>query len=154
MIYYNQVYQYINKEAKNRLRVIEIDNPIAYYVELHGDTSMPKKLDLAVLEAEIQADVLLAIPDPYAKSYSESDLTDNQRQKRDEDWRVVSEAWNVYKEGLLAKKTREGIFAEIASKSGMSKLKIKRAFTRFWQRGLNKNALLPDYMYSGAPEYI
>src|SRR5699024_1750890 len=35
------------------------------------------------------------------------------------------------------------------SKSGMSKLKIKRAFTRFWQRGLNKNALLPDYMYSG-----
>lgn len=149
MIYYNQVYQYINKEAKNRLRVIEIDNPIAYYVELHGDTSMPKKLDLAVLEAEIQADVLLAIPDPYAKSYSESDLTDNQRQKRDEDWRVVSEAWNVYKEGLLAKKTREGIFAEIASKSGMSKLKIKRAFTRFWQRGLNKNALLPDYMYSG-----
>ncbi|MBO0992593.1 Mu transposase C-terminal domain-containing protein [Bacillus sp. SD088] len=149
MIYYNQVYQYINKEAKNRLRVIDIDDPIAYYVELHGDTSMPKKIDIAILDAEVQAEVLLAIPDPYAKSYSDSDLTDNQLRKRDEDWHVVSDAWNVYKERLLEKKTREAALAEIASKSGMSKLKIKRAFTRFWQRGLNKNALLPDYMYSG-----
>lgn len=44
MIFYNQVYQYMNKEKKNRIRVIEIDDSIAYYVELHGDTSMPKKL--------------------------------------------------------------------------------------------------------------
>lgn len=149
MISYNQVYQYINKENKNRLRVIDIDDPVAYYVELHGDTSMPKKVDLATLEAELQAEVMLAIPDPYTKSYSDNDLTDNQRLKRDEDWQVVSEAWDSYKERLLEKKTREGTFAEVALKSGMSKLKIKRAFTRFWQRGLNKNALLPDYMYSG-----
>jgi hypothetical protein len=93
MIFYNQVYQLMSKEDKNRLRVINIDDPIAYYVELHGDTSMPKKVDLATLETEVQAEVLLAIPDPYAKSYSDSDLTDNQRQKRDTDWRVVSEAW-------------------------------------------------------------
>lgn len=31
----------------------------------------------------------------------------------------------------------------------MKKLKAKRLFTRFWQRGLNKNALLPDYNKSG-----
>ncbi|WP_240378028.1 Mu transposase C-terminal domain-containing protein [Bacillus piscicola] len=149
MIFYNQVYQFINKDDKNRLRVIEINDPIAYYVDLHGDTSMPKKIDLATLEAEVQSEVLLAIPDPYAKSYSDSDLTEKQRQKRDKDWQVISEAWNVSKERLLEKKTREGTLAEIASKSGISKLKVKRAFSRFWQRGLNKNALLPDYMYSG-----
>lgn len=26
---------------------------------------------------------------------------------------------------------------------------MKRIYTRFWQRGLNKNAVLPDYIYSG-----
>ncbi len=75
MIFYNQVYQFINKDDKNRLRVIDINDPIAYYVDLHGDTTIPKKIDLATLEAEVQSEVLLAIPDPYAKSYSDSDLT-------------------------------------------------------------------------------
>ena len=150
MIFYNQVYQYVNKEDKNRLRVIEIDHAIAYYVELHGgDTAMPKRIDLDTLEAEIQAEVLLAIPDPYFKSYSDGDLTKKQIEKRDEDWAVVSSGWANHKDALLEKKTREAAFLEITKNSNVSKLKVKRAFTRFWQRGLNKNALLPDYMYSG-----
>ncbi|MEK4487661.1 Mu transposase C-terminal domain-containing protein [Psychrobacillus sp. FSL H8-0484] len=150
MIFYNQVYQYVNKEEKNRLRVIEIDNSIAYYVELHcGDTAMPKRIDIGTLEAEVQAEVLLAIPDPYVKSYSDGDLTKKQIEKRDEDWAVVSSGWANHKDALLEKKTREGAFLEITKNSNVSKLKVKRAFTRFWQRGLNKNALLPDYMYSG-----
>ncbi len=149
MIFYNQVYQYVNKQDKYRIRIIEIAPPIAYYVELQGDTSMPKRVDINSLEDEMQAEILLAIPDPYAKSYSDSDLTPKQIKKRDEDWDIISSGWDKYKEKLLEKKTREAIFSEIASKAHISEIKIKRAFSRFWQRGLNKNALLPDYMYSG-----
>lgn len=149
MIFNNQVYQYINKEEKNRIRIIDIDEPIVYYVELNGDTAMPKRIALANLEAEIQGQVLLPIPDPYAKSYSDKDLTSKQIEKRDVDWQVVNDYWEVHKHQLLEKKTRENVLVEIADKTNISKLKIKRIFTRFWQRGLNKNALLPDYMQSG-----
>ncbi|WP_170006014.1 Mu transposase C-terminal domain-containing protein [Bacillus fonticola] len=149
MIFNNQVYQYVNKDEKNRIRIIEVDELVIYFVELHGDTAMPKRIATATLEAEIQGEVLLPIPDPYSKSYSDKDLTSKQIEKRDADWQVVSEHWEVYKERLLERKSREDVFVAIATETNLSKLKIKRIFTRFWQRGLNKNALLPDYMHSG-----
>lgn len=149
MIFYNQVYQYTDKEEKNRIRIIDIDNPIVYFVELYGDTSMPKKVVLSDMEAEVQSGLLIPIPDPFAKSYDDKDLTKKQIQKRDEDWKIVSAGWDEYKETLLSKKDRDAAFEQIAQQHGITKIKIKRIFTRFWLRGLNKNALLPDYMYSG-----
>lgn len=44
---------------------------------------------------------------------------------------------------------RDKAFSKLAVQNDIAKIKVKRIFTRFWQRGLNKNALLPDYMYSG-----
>ncbi|MFY3792307.1 Mu transposase C-terminal domain-containing protein [Ureibacillus sp. MALMAid1270] len=149
MIFYNQVYQYTDKEEKNRIRIIDIDNPNVYFVELYGDTSMPKKVEFFDLEGEVQSGLLIPIPDPFAKSYEDKDLTEKQIQKRDEDWKIVSTGWDLYKESLLNKKKRDAAFEEIAHQHDIAKIKIKRIFTRFWIRGLNKNALLPDYMYSG-----
>lgn len=149
MIFYNQVYQYADKEHKNRIRIIEIDHPIVHFVELHGDTSMPKEIKVVNLEMEIQNSILLPIPDPYSTTYMDKDLTETQIQKRDENWALVLIGWEKYKDELLIKRKRNSIFDELAHKYSVSNVKVKRAFTRFWQRGLNKNALLPDYMYSG-----
>ncbi|GAA0313995.1 hypothetical protein GCM10008967_00630 [Bacillus carboniphilus] len=149
MIFYNQVYQFTGKEEKNRIRVIAIDDPIVYFVELHGNTSMPKKAVISDIETEVQSELLIPIPDPFAKSYSDKDLTEKQIQKRDEDWQVVSEGWDKYKKSLLIRKERDAIFEQIAKQHRIAKIKVKRIFTRFWQRGLNRNALLPDYIYSG-----
>ncbi|MDM5334476.1 Mu transposase C-terminal domain-containing protein [Ureibacillus composti] len=149
MIFFNQVYQYTDKKEKNRIRIIEMNHDVAYFVQLHGDTSMPKTILISDLEHELQSDILIAIPDPFATSYSDEDLTKKQIQKRDEDWRIVSESWDIYKKAILNQKEREEALSDIANKYGIAKLKAKRIFTRFWQRGLNKNALLPDYIYSG-----
>ncbi|MGG4507845.1 Mu transposase C-terminal domain-containing protein, partial [Heyndrickxia sporothermodurans] len=113
------------------------------------DTSMPKKVALSDMDSEVQSRLLIPIPDPFAKSYDDKDLTEKQIQKRDEDWKIVSDGWDEYKETLLNKKERDAAFERIARKHGIAKIKIKRIFTRFWIRGLNKNALLPDYIYSG-----
>ncbi|WP_429904761.1 Mu transposase C-terminal domain-containing protein [Heyndrickxia sporothermodurans] len=110
---------------------------------------MPKKVALSDMDSEVQSRLLIPIPDPFAKSYDDKDLTEKQIQKRDEDWKIVSDGWDEYKETLLNKKERDAAFERIARKHGIAKIKIKRIFTRFWIRGLNKNALLPDYIYSG-----
>lgn len=149
MTFFNQVYQYADKEEKNRIRVITIENSLVYFVDLYGDTSMPKKNKLSDFEIEVQSGLLIPIPDPFSKSYADTNLTEKQIQKRDEDWQIVSEGLNTFKDGLLNKKDRDAIFEQIAQQHNVAKIKVKRIFTRFWQRGLNRNALLPDYMYSG-----
>lgn len=149
MIFYNQVYQYTDREEKKRIRIIEMNQEIAFFVQLHGDTSMPKSILISDLEKEIESDILFAIPDPFASNYSDEDLTMKQIQKREDDWKIVSESWDIYKGAILDQKERQKTFTYIANGYDISMLKIKRIFTRFWQRGLKRNALLPDYIYSG-----
>lgn len=50
---------------------------------------------------------------------------------------------------LLQKIGREKKITEIVEESGLGKTKIKKLLSRYWQRGMNKNAMLPDYMNSG-----
>lgn len=149
MIYYNQVYQYVDKEGENRIRVISIDSAILYYVDLHGGTAMPKKATIEDMEIEIESNVLIPISDPFLKSYAEEDLTEKQLERRNLNWEIVFKAWSQSKESILSKKNRKTAFLEIAEEHQITELKVKRLFTRFWQRGLNKNAMLPDYMHSG-----
>lgn len=149
MICYNQVYEYLDKAEKNRIRIIHIEGGNAYFVNLHGDTAMPKIAAITTLEDELLGGALLLIPDPYLNSYLDENLTNAQIKKRDDNWRIVSKYWDECKIELLSTDQREDLFNGIAIKTGLNELKIKRAFTRFWQRGLSKNALLPDYNFSG-----
>lgn len=149
MIYFNHVYQYINDDKNNRLRIIELSPPIAYVVDLESNTSMPKQMEISIIESDIAAEYLLPVPDPYFRSYDDQDFSEKIISKRDFDWEIVNYGWSTYKEELLVRHKREKIFEELAVKFNANKLKIKRMFTRFWQRGLIKNALLPDYIYSG-----
>lgn len=47
------------------------------------------------------------------------------------------------------KKGRKVKIVEIAAESGLGKTKVKKLLSRYWQRGMNKNAILPNYANSG-----
>lgn len=119
MIFYNQVYQYVDRENRNRIRIIEVDELVAYFVELDGDTAMPKAINLADLENEIQSSILLLVSDPYLMTYVDKDLTDIQKEKRDKDWNIVSIGWDLYKKELLNKRQRNAIFEELAENNNV-----------------------------------
>src|SRR5699024_11090279 len=50
---------------------------------------------------------------------------------------------------LLRKQGRENKIIEVVRDSNLGKTKIKKLLTRYWQRGMTKNAMLPDYSNSG-----
>ncbi|WP_217579048.1 hypothetical protein, partial [Mesorhizobium sp. GbtcB19] len=50
---------------------------------------------------------------------------------------------------LLLKKGREAKIVQIVADSGLGKTKVKKLLSRYWQRGMNKNSMLPDYANSG-----
>ncbi|WP_040208060.1 Mu transposase C-terminal domain-containing protein [Neobacillus jeddahensis] len=147
MIYINQVLQYV-KDSK-RMRVIEIQESYVYIVDIDAHTSMPKKMLYATLVTEIEQKVLLAIADPFARVIIDEDLTAVQIQKREEDWRTIQQSFFPFMEELLQKHGREFKIKAIAKQLEVTPTKVKKLLSRYWQRGMNKNAMLPDYINSG-----
>lgn len=80
---------------------------------------------------------------------SESELTEVQIRKQEEDWETIQKYCVSNMQDLLRKQGRESKIREIASESNLGKTKVKKLLTRYWQRGMTKNAMLPDYSNSG-----
>lgn len=149
MMSINSVFKYTDDENGERIRVININESYIYLVNIDAVTSMPKKELLKTIEEEIEGEKLIAIKDPYARIIDEKSLSDLQISKRNEDWEFIEKYWETNKNELLEKNHRENKLMEIANTSGLSLTKVKKIFSRYWQRGMNKNALLPDYINSG-----
>lgn len=149
MILENVVLQNANTKERTRVIFQDDDNNRAYIISLEKDTSMPIKVDITALQSEIENNLLIKIVDPYLKNIDEEVLTEKQKEKRDSDWNLINHIWNNDKNKLLDKKVRNDFLEKQSSHLGITPIKLKRILTRFWQRGMNKNALLPDYVNSG-----
>lgn len=147
MIYINQVFQYV-KDSK-RIRVIEIEESYVFIVDIDAHTSMPKKELYTTLATEIEQKQLLVIADPFVRVVADNDLTEVQIQKREEDWATIQENCLLHMNQLLQKRGRESKIKEIAEEINVTPTKVKKLLSRYWQRGMNKNAMLPDYANSG-----
>lgn len=151
MISINQVYKYVADENGELIRVIHLDpdQDKAVIVSLSVGVTVPKVIDMNKLQEEIESNVLVKTVDPYLKIVDDKDITEAAIKKRDEDWQIVSHYWNTNIQELLDKNTRGSIYDKIGLTHGKPTITIKRLFSRFWQRGMTKNALLPDYANSG-----
>lgn len=149
MIEINSVFKYIDGNNEERIRIIDITDKFIYIANIDFSTSMPRKELLETISQEIEVEKLILIKDPFARIIDEKKLSTLQISKRDLDWEVITKYWVNNKEELLEKKSRNIMFEKISQEVGMSIPKVKKLFSRYWQRGMNKNALLPDYINSG-----
>lgn len=149
MIIINSVYKYVNNQKDERIRIVEVDDIYLYLVNIDATSSMPKRELITTIEAEIECNNLIKISDPYLKVIYEENLTELQLEKRDKDWKIVQNYWINHKADLLDRRGREKTISKIAKESNLSPFKVKKMFSRFWQRGMTRNALLPDYYNSG-----
>lgn len=147
MIYINQVMQ--SMKDSTRLRVIEVEEDYVYIVNIDTTSAMPKRELYANMELDIEQNELLIIGDPYARAVPDSDLTQVQKDKRDYDWAIVEKFIIPNMSSLLRKKGREAKIVQIVADSGLGKTKVKKLLSRYWQRGMNKNSMLPDYANAG-----
>lgn len=150
MIMKNEVFKYFDERGE-RIRVVYIDrdNSKVFYVNLDINLCTPKIENLDKLDEEIKNNILVQINDPYLKSVDESKISKLEREKRDLYWPIIIKLWEDRKIELLGKKTRNTLLKEISSSSNITVITLRRLLSRFWQRGMNKNSLLPDYKNSG-----
>ncbi|MGE7114171.1 Mu transposase C-terminal domain-containing protein [Lysinibacillus sp. NPDC047702] len=147
MIYINQVLQSVKDSTG--IRIIEIEESYVYIVNIDANTSMPKKELFSSLVTDIEQKEWLIIADPFARVVAEEDLTEVQIQKRDKDWEIIQMYCLEHMNSLLQKNGRETKVKEIAEELNVTPTKVKKLLSRYWQRGMNKNAMLPDYSNSG-----
>lgn len=124
------------------------DNYVCY-INLYVDTSMPKLKEINEIQDELDTNKLIKIFDPYSNIINENELTQTQIDDRDYKWKIINRYWSTRKYDFFETHKRNIILKEIKEEYNFSLLKSKRLFTRFWQRGMNKNSLLSDYKNSG-----
>lgn len=147
MIYVNQVLQ--NMNDLKRIRIIEIKESYVYVVNIDAVTSMPQKELYSSILTDLNQRELITISDPFFRIVIDGDLTKVQIQKRDEDWNAIQTVCLQNMNELLEKRGRETKIKEIASQLNVTATKVKKLLSRYWQRGMSKNAMLPDYIHSG-----
>jgi len=90
-------------------------------------------------------DIAVTIPDPYHTSYDENMIPTLHKSKRDNAWKVVEYIWMNNKNKILYKKTRNEIIDEACKQFGINEKQVCRILSRYWQRGMTRNSLLPEY---------
>lgn len=141
-----------NENEQKLIRVIWLneDNTYCYCINLEGECPLPKGKIVSKLIAEIESGHFTEISDPFAIVVDEKDIPPKYKQIRDANWEIVDFLWNTQNKDILFKDKRMECIKESADKFNTYEKKIIRIISRFWQRGMNKNALLPDYSNTAA----
>src|SRR5699024_3937947 len=132
MIYINQVFQYVTDSK--RIRVIDIEEPHVYIVNIDTSSAMTRKELYSSLTTDIKQGELLAISDPYAKMISEGDLPEVQIRKREEEWETIQKYCVPNMQDLVRKQERENKIIVVVRDRNLGKTQITKLLTRYLPR--------------------
>ncbi len=138
-----------NPEEKREYRILwaSKEQDIAYIYALACD-KLPMKVGFRELEAQIMDGTLSEQHvDRYSKAVCEDELPESYKKVRDAIWQKVEKL--VYREPEIYDRHQRGKMIAELKADGIEPKSIYRYLKRYWQRGKNKNAFLPDYQHSG-----
>lgn len=148
----NTVFCKTTEPPEHLIRIIWIDANREYlqYVSLSQKVSMPHPIKVVKFEELINNDFLAQVPDAFARVIDEEQILAHYKSIRDAKWKIIQFIWDRNKEKSLLKQERPDLFAEAAKLFNVHPMEVTRMMSRFWQRGMIPNALLPDYYKRGS----
>ncbi|MEH2136713.1 Mu transposase C-terminal domain-containing protein [Nostoc sp.] len=158
-LFVNDLIEWIDESGNNFVeRVLWIDEgyTIAFVFDINTKTGFPEPKKISdITEAISDSRALKLKSDPWARIVRDEDLSEKEKELRDRAWQIISfiitqEPSVYYRDyrGALVQQTIEKYNAG-RSKGKLVEISVYKYLRRFWQRGKNKNALLPDYANSG-----
>lgn len=132
-----------------RKRLLWSNAALAVWIDIDSDTAFPESIKVVELERLLMDGELVRIADPFEevvlREVEEGSLD---QQKRDGAWKMLADV--AQDPGLFIRRSRGQLLIGIMERHGVTKQTVYRLLRRYWQRGMCKNALLPDYVNSGA----
>ena len=159
-IFVNDLIQWQSDDSENALieRIIWIDEgyAIAFLFDINATKGLPHSYSIQDLkEALKDQEASKLVVDPWGRIIQEESLSDKEKILRDNAWSIIesliTQEPDIYYRHLRGKLIKK-VIADYQQKYPEEKLAEKviyKHLRRFWQRGKNKNALLPDYSNSG-----
>jgi hypothetical protein len=158
-LFVNDLIEWIDEAGSNLIeRVLWIDEGyiIAFVFNIHAEKGFPEPKKVSEIKEAISDGRALKLKlDPWARIVRDEDLSDKEKEIRDKAWEIISsivvQEPSIYyrdRRGSLVKQVTEKYNA-YKNKENLIQRTVYGYLRRFWQRGKNKNALLPDYANSG-----
>ena len=147
----NELIRYAD-QTQRTLRILWIDHARthAYVFELEARASHPQRVTYATLMADVQSRrANLLVRDPYVVQVDPSTLPPRYLAVRDRAWDIVR-ALAAHEPDIYQPRSRGPLVMAYSERHGVTHPSIYRYLRRYWERGQNADALLPDYANSGA----
>jgi hypothetical protein len=147
-----------SSEGKKTDRVLWINEhyEIAFLIDINEEKALPRQVLISEIEDAIKSSAAIIVKkDPWTRIIVEEQLSSKEKLLRDNAWEIISQIvgqepfiYDRYQRSSLIEQAAESY----ASQEGNDKPRIASIYKylkRYWQRGKNANALLPDYKNSG-----
>lgn len=139
--------QVLKLDDDRLVRVLWIDpkSEFAFIIDMES-LSVPERINILELFNSSEP-----AEDPYAYLFDETEISESHKIRRDNRWKIIS-GIVTEEPDIYIKNQRGRILRELMQVSGAYKKTIYDALKQYWQRGMTKNALLPDYNNCGRYE--
>ncbi len=158
-LFVNDLIEWVQESGNSFIeRILWIDESyvIAFMIDINIKTGFPVPKRVSDIEEAINEGRALKLKtDPWARIVRDEDLSYKEKEIRDKYWDIVSSI--VIQEPSIYHRDKRGtLIKQVIEKynTGRSEGKLveRTVYTlirKYWQRGKDKNSLLPDYANSG-----
>ncbi len=159
-LFVNNLIEWVDESGNNFVeRILWIDEGyvIAFTIDINVKTGFPSPKRVSdIQEAINEGHALKLKTDPWARIVRDEDLSDKEKEIRDKYWDIISpiviQEPSIYyrdQRGSLIKQVIEQ-YNHQRSEGKLIERSVYQFIRRYWQRGKDKNSLLPDYENSGS----
>lgn len=154
LLHINDVLEWLTLDANslNRLeRILWMDDEQIVTIDIDDDSGMPVTRFLDDIDSALATGVAKLTSLINRKLLkSEDEIKSKNRTRRDQAYEIILPLAEQVPD-IFAESKRGPLIAEAAKKYGRSKQYIYNNLRRFWQGGMLRNALLPNYDKCGTP---
>ncbi|MFZ5969411.1 MAG: Mu transposase C-terminal domain-containing protein [Bacillota bacterium] len=151
----NQVIEWFLEDNKKTIeRILWIENECNRVIVINIETknALPYERKIKEVEFAIQiGDAHIIQYDSDKFFYNEKDLSEANRKRRDHAWEIIRDLVSKEPE-IYYPRTRGRLINEILNMRKTTKAFVYDKLRLFWQKGKNKNALLPNYNNCGGKD--
>ena len=151
MLLPNDVVKYAAPDTRV-LRILWIDaqQEVAYTFDLNHRTAVPRPARVLMLQADVQTRRAQLLADDPLPPRARDGVPAKHRALQARAWDMIAPLVAQLPD-IFQSRERAQLVAARAAACGASRATLLRYLRRYWERGQTPDALLPDYMNSGAP---
>ncbi|CAK7029859.1 Mu transposase C-terminal domain-containing protein [Tissierella sp.] len=151
LIVANSIVRWKKEEKTERLLWIDSLRELTFTIDIYKNQYSPNLRYINDIIDDLNNDVAaLFEEDPWVKIIREEDINEKNMERRERGWQIISYIINACGEpNIYDSRIRSKYIKKASERFNISNRSIYEYFKRYWQRGLTKNALLPDYHNCG-----